>query len=257
VGHGPRGQRLRSLVDTPGAAIGLAGLRPLLAGAALLRLDLETAADELRRCLSTSRELGGLAWTQQEAEVLQLSLAVATGDHAEVRGIVDDAFARMEHSPVDASMRYAYAHAEARSAWLRGDRPRLDLAVGRVSGGDRPEEDVVQAVVQAMVARMDGRGLDEAAEALVEAEGVQRELRVWFGAGLPGSSGPRSSTSRAGPDTRSRRPSPPSRRQRSSGPGILLADASSHVPLLQRCVAEGLHAATVEAVLAALDRPAR
>jgi LuxR family transcriptional regulator, maltose regulon positive regulatory protein len=251
-----RGQRLRSLVDTPGAAIGLAGLRPLLAGAAVLRLDLETAADELRRCLWTSRELGGLAWTQQEAEVLQLTLAVATGDHAEVRGIVDDALARMEHSPVDASMRYAYAHAEARSAWLRGDRPRLDVAVGRVSGGDRPEEDVVQAVVQAMVARMDGRGLDEAAEALVEAEGVQRALRVWFGAGLAGLERAAILYEQGRTRHALEAAEPTLAAATELGAGILLADASSHLPLLQRCVAEGLHAATVEAVLATLDRPA-
>jgi LuxR family transcriptional regulator, maltose regulon positive regulatory protein len=252
-----RAERLRSLVDTPGAAIGLAGLRPLLAGAALLRLDLETAADEVRRCLSTSRELGGLVWTQQEAEVLLLSLSLATGDHAAVRGIVADAFARMERSPVDASMRYAYAHAEARSAWLRGDRPRLDLVVERVSGAERQEEDVVRAVVGAMVARMDGRGLDEAAAALVEAELVQRELRAWFGVGLPG-------LERAAilhEQGRTRRAleaaEPTLAAATELGPGILLADVSAHVPLLQRCLAEGLHAATVGSVLAALERPTR
>jgi hypothetical protein len=80
-----RAQRLRALLDPTEAAISLAGLRPLMAGAALLRLDLDTAADELRRCLTTSREVGGLAWTHQEAEVLQFALHLATGNHEAVR----------------------------------------------------------------------------------------------------------------------------------------------------------------------------
>jgi LuxR family transcriptional regulator, maltose regulon positive regulatory protein len=188
--------------------------------------------------------------------MLQLALYLAAGDHTAVRGIVDEAYARMEHSPIDASMRYAYAHAEARSAWLRGDRPRLDLIAERLSRGDRPEEGVVAAIARAMAARMDGRGLDEAAGALVEAEAAQRDLRAWFGVGLPGleraailyeQGRTRHALEAAEPTLAS---------AAELGAGILLPDASSHVPLLQRCVAESLHAGTVGAVLAALERPA-
>jgi LuxR family transcriptional regulator, maltose regulon positive regulatory protein len=249
-----RAQRLRALLDPSDAALSLAGLRPLLAGAALLRLDLDTATDELRRCLTTSREVGGLAWTHQEAEMLQFALHLAAGNLEAVRRAVDEAYARMSHSPIDASMAYAYTYADARSAWLRGDRPRLDQATGHLSDGARPEVDVVRTIVQAMVARMDGRGLDEALDGLAQAERAQRELRAWFGAGLAGLERAAILYERGRTRHALEAAEPTLAVASELGAGILLADASSHVPLLRRCVTEGLHAETVGAVLAVLDR---
>jgi LuxR family transcriptional regulator, maltose regulon positive regulatory protein len=252
-----RAHRLRALLDPSDAALSLAGLRPLLAGAALLRLDLDTAADELRRCLTTSREVGGLAWTHQEAEVLQFVLHLAANNHEPVRRAVDAAYARMSDSPIDASMIYAYAYADARSAWLRGDRPRLDRAIERLSGGGRPEETVVRSVVQAMVARMDERRLDEVLDELAEAEAAQRELRAWFGAGLPGLERAAILHERGRTRHALEAAEPTLATAAELGAGILFADASSHVPLLRRCVTEDLHAGTVGSVLAALGRPTR
>jgi LuxR family transcriptional regulator, maltose regulon positive regulatory protein len=250
-----RAQQLRGRLDPSEAALSLAGLRPLLAGAALLRLDLDRATDELRLCLTASREVGGLAWTQQEAEMLQLALHLGTGKHGAVRRVVDEAYTRMSRSPIDASMLYAYAHADARSAWCRGDRRRLAATVGRLAGGKRPEEDLVRAVAQAMVARMDERGLDQALDELAEAERAQRELRAWFGAGLPGLERAAILYERGRTRHALEAAEPTLAKAAELGAGILLADASSHEPLLRRCVTEGLHAGTVGAVLAALDRP--
>jgi LuxR family transcriptional regulator, maltose regulon positive regulatory protein len=250
-----RGQRLRALLDPSEAALSLAGLRPCLAAAALLRLDLDVAADELRHCLATSREVGGLAWTHQEAEVLQLALHLATGNHAAIRDVVEEAYARMSHSPIDASMAHSYVHADVRSAWLRGDRPRLEMAIGRLSDGGRAEEDVVRPVAHAMVARMDDHGLDQALDALADAERTQRELRAWFGAGLPGLERAAILYERGRTRHALEAAEPTLATATELGAGILLADASSHVPLLRRCVAEDLHAATVGSVLAALERP--
>ena len=251
-----RAQRLRARLDPSEAALSLTGLRPLLAGAALLRLDLDTAADELRRCLTTCREVGGLAWTHQEAEMLQLALHLTSGDHEVVRRIVDEAYTRMDHSPIDASMAYAYAHADARSAWLRGDRPRLDRVIGRLSSGIRPEEDLVRAVVHAMIARTDGRGLDQALDELAEAEQAQRELRAWFGAGLAGleRAAILHEQGRTRPALEAAEPTLAAASE--LGAGILLADASSQVSLLRRCRTDGLHVETVGSVLAVLGRPA-
>ncbi len=249
-----RAQRLRSLLDPSDAALSLTGLRPVLAGAALLRLDLDTAANELRRCLTASQEVGGLAWTHQEAQALQLALHLASGNHEAVRRIVDEAYERIDHSPIDASMAYAYLHADARSAWLRGDRPRLDRVIGRRSDSRRPEEDIVRAVARAMVARMDERGLDPALEELAEAERAQRELRAWFGAGLPGLERAAILYERGWTRQALEAAEPTIAAAAELGAGILLADASSHVPLLRRCVTEGLHAETAGAVLASLDR---
>jgi LuxR family transcriptional regulator, maltose regulon positive regulatory protein len=252
-----RAQRLPALLEPSEAALSLAGLRPLLAGAALLRLDLDTAADELRRCLTTSLEVGGLAWTHQEAETLQFAVHLAAGNLQPVRRIVDEAYARMRHSPIDASMAYAYAHADARSAWLRGDRPRLDQVLSLLASGNRPEEGVVRALARAMVARLDDRGLDEAVDELADAERAQRELRAWFGTGLPGLERATILYERGRTRHALEAAEPTLAAAAELGAGILLADASSHVPLLRRCVADDLHAGTVRSVLAALDRPTR
>jgi LuxR family transcriptional regulator, maltose regulon positive regulatory protein len=251
-----RAQRLVALLEPGGGGLALAGLRPLLAGAALLRLDLETAAAELRRCLTTSREVGGLAWTHQEAEVLQLTLLLAAGDHAAVRGIVDAAFARMETSPIDASMRHAYAHARLRSAWLRGDRRAIERTGACLTGDDRPQEAIVRSVAGAMAARLEGRGLDEALASLGEAEEAQRELRAWFGVGLPGLERAAIIHEQGRTHHALEAVEPVLATAAELGPGLLLAEASSHTPLLRWCVREGLHAETVGPVLAALDRPA-
>ena len=250
-----RAQRLRDLLDPAEAAISLAGLRPLLAGAGLLRLDLDTAADELRRCLTTSREVGGLAWTHQEAEVLQFALHLTANNQEAVRLSVDEAYARMSHSPIDASMLAGYAHADARAAWRRGDRRRLDAILARLAGGNRPEEALVTSMVHALIARMDGRGLDLALDELAEAERRQSERRAWFGAGLPGLERAAILHERGRLRHALEAAEPTLAAAAELGAGILLADASSHVPLFRRCVTEGLHARTVGSVLAVLHRP--
>ena len=250
-----RAHRLRALLDPSHAAISLAGLRPLLVGAALLRLDLDTAADELRRCLTTSREVGGIAWTHQEAEVLQLALHLTNGNLDVVRLMVDEAYGRMTDSPIDASMLAAYAYADARAAWRSGDRRRLADVIGRLAGGTRREEQLARTVAQALVARLDDRGLDEAIDRLAEAERVQVELRAWFGMGLPGLERAAILHERGRIRHALEAAEPTLAAATEFGAGILLADAPAHVPLLRRCVTEGVHAATVASVLATLDRP--
>jgi LuxR family transcriptional regulator, maltose regulon positive regulatory protein len=105
-----------------------------------------------------------------------------------------------------------------------------------------------------MVARMDGRGLDEALDGLAQAERAQRELRAWFGAGLAGLERAAILYERGRTRHALEAAEPTLAVASELGAGILLADASSHVPLLRRCVTEGLHAETVGAVLAVLDR---
>jgi hypothetical protein len=107
-----------------------------------------------------------------------------------------------------------------------------------------------------MIARMDERGLDEALDELAEAERAQHELRAWFGAGLPGLERAAILYERGRTRHALEAAEPTLATAGELGAGILLADASSHVPLLRRCVTEGLHDEAVGAVLAVLDRPA-
>jgi LuxR family transcriptional regulator, maltose regulon positive regulatory protein len=151
-----RTERLVSRLPDRRRLVSLSGLRPVVAGAALLRLDLDTAADEVRRCLVESHEVGRLAWTHQEAEQLFLMLSLAADDHAAVRGVVDEAFARMPSSPVDLQHRYTYAYFAMRLAWLRKAADRIDVALQPLADPGRPEEDVTRVVGEALRARLDG-----------------------------------------------------------------------------------------------------
>lgn len=250
-----RTERLAARLAEPGGSASLTALRPLRAGAALLRLDLDTAAHEVRTCLAESRELGMLAWVHQKAEALLLAMSLAAGDHTMVRDVVDEAFTRMDDSPVDTALRHVYAHAALRAAWIRRRPEQLDAVVDLLAEGAGPEERIVRTVAEALRARLAGRTADHV-EPLREAEAVQLQMRSWFGVGVPGleraallwEAGQMSAALEAAAPTLDA--------AAEVGAGILLADAVSHRKLLRRCAEAGLHPEVVGAVLAVLDRPA-
>jgi hypothetical protein len=70
---------------TPDDRATLTGMRPVRVGAALLRLDVDRAAAELRECLAESMEYGRMGWKHQEAEGLLLAVSLGTGDLATVQ----------------------------------------------------------------------------------------------------------------------------------------------------------------------------
>ncbi|HSI93397.1 MAG TPA: LuxR C-terminal-related transcriptional regulator, partial [Jiangellaceae bacterium] len=250
-----RTRQLAADLTASGSTVSLTALRPVLAGGALLRLDIDTTAHEVRRCLIESREVGGLSWTHQKAEALLLVLAIMADDHATVRTVVDQAFARMDGSPVDAAMRYAYADAAVRSAWLRRDRDRLDSIIGLLAGGTSPEEHIVQAVAEALRARLTERGPD-VLEPLAEAETLQRDRRCWLGVGVPGLERATIMLEQGRTAAALEAAEPVLASAAELGAGILLPAAASHGPLLDRCAKAGLHTELVHALRAVLERPA-
>jgi LuxR family transcriptional regulator, maltose regulon positive regulatory protein len=247
--------RLDARLGEHGRLLSRTGLRPVLAAGALLRLDVSAAADQVRRCLAESGEVGRLAWTHQEAETVLLALSLVAGDHATVRAVVSEALERMDTSPLDAAVRFTHAHAALRSAWQRTDADGIAFVLDLLSEPARDEEQVVRAQAEALHARQSGRGLD-ALDVLAEAEQTQRRLRCWLGAGLPGLE--RASIlleARHGADALDAA-EPTLAAAAELGPGLLLPDGGSHRDLLARCADAGLHAEVAQAVLDVLDRPA-
>jgi LuxR family transcriptional regulator, maltose regulon positive regulatory protein len=106
-----------------------------------------------------------------------------------------------------------------------------------------------------MVARMDERRLDEALDELAEAEARTARTAGMVRRRAPGLERAAILHERGRTRHALEAAEPTLATAAELGAGILLADASSHVPLLRRCVTEGLHAGTVGAVLAASTGP--
>jgi LuxR family transcriptional regulator, maltose regulon positive regulatory protein len=228
------------------------GMRPVRAGAALLRLDVAEAAAELRQCLAESVGYGRMAWKHQEAEVLLMAVCLGFGDLATVQGILNEALPRLD-DPVYRQYRHVYVHAAMRMHWLAGEHRQVVATYDRYLAGQprsgHLEETVVHAVAGAMVARIDGR-TDDALELLREGEQAQRAGRCWLVAGMPGLD--RASVlleqGRAAAAIEAALPALDEAAR--VGPGILFPDARAHTAVLERCAAAGVHADLIRAVLA-------
>jgi LuxR family transcriptional regulator, maltose regulon positive regulatory protein len=250
-----RTERLDARLGEHGKLLSRTGLRPVLAAGALLGLDTKTAAEQTRRCLAESGEVGRLAWTHQEGETVLLALALAAGDHATVRAVVREALGRMSSSPLDAAVRFVHAHAALRSAWQRKDFDGIGAVLDLLADPARAEEEVVRAQAEALHARQSGGGID-ALDVLAEAEQTQRRLRCWLGAGLP-SLERASILLEAGHASEALDAAEPTLAVAAElGAGLLLPDGGSHRELLRRCAHAGLCTDVVQPVLDALDRPA-
>jgi LuxR family transcriptional regulator, maltose regulon positive regulatory protein len=229
------------------------GMRPVRAGAALLRLDVAGAAHELRACLTESLDYGRMAWKHQEAEVLLMAVGRGTGDLATVQHILDDALPRLDE-PVYRQYRHVYAYASMRMHWLAGEHRQVVAAYDQLLAGQprsgHAEETVVHAVAEGMVARIEGRS-DDALEALLGGEEAQRGGRCWLMAGMPGLD--RASIllddGRAAAAIEAALPTLDVAAR--TGPGILLPEARANRAVLERCVRAGVHADLLRAVLAA------
>jgi LuxR family maltose regulon positive regulatory protein len=248
-----QGERLAARLAESGSTASLTELRPLLAGAALLGIDLPSAADETRRCLDASRDMGGLAWTHQKAETLLLVQALLMRDHATVRAVVDGAFSRMEDSPVDVAMQHVYAAAAVRSAWLRGNGEELGAAISRLDDATRPEGQIVLTVAQALRARLRNQLDDGVIERLAEAESVQRRMRCWIGVGLPGLERATLLIEQGRLLAALHAAEPTLAAAAEYGGGILLPEAASHVVTLKVCADAGMYPDVIRAVLAVVE----
>ncbi len=229
------------------------GMRPVRAGASLLRLDVGEATRELRQCLAESVEYGQIAWKHQEAELLLVSICLGTGDLGTVERVLDDALPRLDE-PVYRQYRHTYALAAMRLQWLSGEHQRVVATSDRyLTGPPRTghlEETVVRGVAGAMVARIEGR-TDDAVELLRQSEQAQRDGRCWLFAGMPG-------LDRASILLESGRVAaalestlPTLHEAARVGPGILVPEARANRGVLERCVRAGIHVDMLRQVLAA------
>jgi LuxR family transcriptional regulator, maltose regulon positive regulatory protein len=228
-------------------------LAPVGAGARLLRLEVDQAEAELRRCLDESAGFGQLAWTHQEAECLLANLCLGTGDLATVHRIVDDAWPRLDE-PVYRQYRHLYLHAALRAHWLAGDHRRLVELHARTLAaqalGEQAEERVVRAVATAMVARIDG-DVDAALRALRDGEQAQHEGRAWLWNGMPGldRAGLLLELGREVAAIEAALPTLDVAAQ--AGAGLLFADARANRAVFRHCREAGVHTDLLRAVLAA------
>ncbi len=256
--QGPRWllEHLRWLAGRlPERSLSSTALRISVAAAALLELDIDTATSSVHRGLAESDEVGGLAWRHQEGEAVLLDLCLASADRPTVRRVLAGASERMASSPPEVALRCVYGTAAARLAWSRRDTREMDAAVAVLDDADRAEDRVARAVVEALRARLDGRG-NETLAALEEAEAIQHRQRCWIGTGLPGleratillEHGRRSAALDAAEPTLAA--------AARLGPGILLAAARSNDTLLDACEAAGCHAEVIRAVRATVSGPA-
>ena len=231
----------------------ITSLRPVRAGAALLRLDVELAATELRQCLTESTSYGRMAWKHQEAEILLMAVSFGSGDLSTVQRILDDALPRLDE-PVYRQYRHVYAYAAMRLHWLAGEHREVVVTHDRLLAGQarigHAEETVAHAVAEAMLARIDGR-TDDALELLGHGEQVQHAGRCWLWAGMPGLD--RASIlledGRAAAAIEAALPSLDAAAD--LGPGILFPESRAVRGVLERCLRAGVHAERLRAVLAA------
>jgi LuxR family transcriptional regulator, maltose regulon positive regulatory protein len=235
----------------------ITGMRPVRAGAALLRLDVDRAATELRQCLTESLGYGRMAWKHQEAECLLAAVCLGAGELTTVQRIVDDALPRLDE-PVYRQYRHVYAFAAMRMHWLTGEHRQVAATYDRYLAGQPrsgvAEETVVHAVAEAMVARIEGR-TDDALELLEEGEQVQRAGRCWLWAGMPGLDRARILLEEGRTAASIEAALPTLDLAARVGPGLLLPEARAARTVLERCARAGVHADLLRAVLAA-SRPA-
>ncbi|TVR27262.1 MAG: hypothetical protein EA387_01320 [Nitriliruptor sp.] len=230
----------------------LTAMRPARAGAALLRLEVARAADELRRCLTESMGYGRMAWKHQEAECLLMAVCLGSGDLATVQHILDDTLPRLD-DPVYRQFRHVYVHAALRTHWLRGEHRQLVATHDRLTTGQPrsglAEVTVVRTIAESMVARIEGR-TDDALELLREGEQAQSIGRCWLWSGMPGleRAGLLLEQGRAVAAVEAAMPTLDVAAR--IGPGILFPDAQAHRAVLERCAQVGVHTDLLRGVLA-------
>jgi LuxR family transcriptional regulator, maltose regulon positive regulatory protein len=231
----------------------LTAMRPVRAGAALLRLDADRATSELRQCLSESMTYGGMAWKHQEAECLLMAVCLGRGELVTVQGIVDDALPRLDE-PVYRQYRHLYVHAAMRMHLLAGEhREAISIYDRNLAGQPRSgatEETVAHAVAEAMVAHIDGR-TDDALTLLEQAEEAQRAGRCWLLVGMPGLDRARILLEDGRAAAAIEAALPTLDLAAHIGPGVLLPEARANRAVLERCARAGVHTDLLRAVLAA------
>ena len=231
----------------------LTGMRPVRAGAALLRLDVDQAATELRQCLTESVGYGQMAWKHQEAEALLLAVSLGTGDLTTVQRILDDALPRLDE-PVYRQYRHPYVYAALRAHWLADEHRRLvathDRLLATQPHDGQVADTVVRAVAEGMLARIDGRP-DDALEALREGEEAQRQGRCWLWVGLPGLDRASTLLEQGRTAAAMEAALPTLDMAARVGSGVLLPEARTNRAVLERCVRAGVHADLLRAVLTA------
>jgi LuxR family transcriptional regulator, maltose regulon positive regulatory protein len=189
--HGPMWleQRAATLADRlrpdgPAAA----SVHATLAGAALLRADLTSAARSLDRAAAISADFGGLGWTDLDIHRMRLGIALARGDHHVIDSLVEESTRRMAERWHLRQQWTLYAYARARSLWVRGREVEIAEAcaplVAMAPSNAGPGEAVSRAVIEALIARADGKP-DEAEHLLREATPLQRTVRLSLVTGDP------------------------------------------------------------------------
>ncbi len=228
-------------------------MRPVRAGAALLRLDVAGAAAELRLCLAESMGYGRMAWKHQEAELLLMAVCFGSGDLGAVQRILDDALPRLD-DPVYRQYHHTYAYAAMRLQWLAGEHREVVATYDRYLAGPAPsghlEAEVVRAVARGMVARIEGR-TDDALEILREGEDAQRAGRCWLVAGMPGLDRADLLLEQGRAAAAIEAALPTLDVAARVGPGLLFPDARTNRRVLERCLQAGIHADLLRAVLSA------
>jgi LuxR family transcriptional regulator, maltose regulon positive regulatory protein len=228
-------------------------LRPVRAGAALLRLEVTEAATELRRCLDESTGYGRMAWTHQEAECLLMAVCLGSGDLATVRRVLDGTLPRLD-DPVYRQYRHIYVYAAMRAHWLTGEHRDLmaihDRLLAAQPAGELAEERVVRAIAEAMMARITGR-TEAALEVLRVGEQAQRDGRCWLWTGMPGLDRASILLELGRTAAAIEAALPTLDRAADLGPGILFPEVRANQAVLERCARAGVHTDLVRAVLTA------
>jgi LuxR family transcriptional regulator, maltose regulon positive regulatory protein len=231
-------------------------LRPVRAGAALLRLEVTEAADELQRCLAESTGYGQLAWTHQEAECLLMAISLGSGDLATVHRTLDGARSRLD-DPVYRLYRHIYVYAAMRVHWLAGDHQQVVATYDRLLAsqppGDLAEERVVRALATSMLARIERR-TDDALAALLDGGQAQADGRCWLWTGMPGLDRASILLEHGRTAAAIEAALPTLDVAAELGPGMLFPEARANRAVLERCAREGVHTDLLRAVLAA-SRP--
>jgi LuxR family transcriptional regulator, maltose regulon positive regulatory protein len=262
--HGPTwlDQRATALVDRlradgPAAASVLA----TLAGAALLRADLDAADRSLGRAAAISADFGGLGWTDLDVHRMGLGVALARGDHHAVDAVVEEATARMVEQWHLRQQWTLYAYARARSLWVRGRGDEIREACAPLMAMAPPHgsagQAVTEAVIEALIARADGRS-DAAEASLREAVPLQRTVRLCLVTGDPevelaslllaeGRRADALETARSALD----------RLAGMGASGALVVDGPSHRPLLELCLEQGVQVSVAAALLEAVGAAPR
>ncbi len=169
-----------------GDLMAVTSLELMRAAAHLLAGRIEEADAFITAIDERALELGGLNWLGLIADRVRLGLALATGDHEAIDGLVGEARQLFDESDRHRQERAMYAYGLARSGWMleQPDRVREGrLLIGEVSAHDRPDTVITDAVIRAMVHR-NQRELTLAETALTEARELQHSLRFCLVTGV-------------------------------------------------------------------------